>query len=150
MDPTFTPPRRRHLTNLSPCRCRDALARWRTYFHFRLAEHSLTHAGPQAAGEALAQLVSDASLLLTPTEHTLHLLCRATLALAVGDTTAASPLLEQVWQGQGAVRMAGGEAGHGGCSGVVKAGQRLQRRVEGQGGRCKGRVQCRRQGSAAG
>ncbi|PSC74019.1 MAU2 chromatid cohesion factor-like protein [Micractinium conductrix] len=74
---------------------KEVLARWRAYFHFRLAEHSLVHAGPEAASEALAQLESDGALALTAGERALRLLCRATLALTAGDPAAASPLLEQ-------------------------------------------------------
>ncbi|KAL4439010.1 hypothetical protein ABPG77_006947 [Micractinium sp. CCAP 211/92] len=73
---------------------KEALARWRAYFYFRLAEHSLTHAGPEGAGEALDKLEGDGALRLSSVERTLCLLCRATLALTAGDAAAAALLLK--------------------------------------------------------
>ncbi len=94
------------------CR-REALARWRAYFYFRFAEHSLTHAGPEGAGEALDKLEGDGALRLSPVERTLCLLCRATLALTAGDAAAAAPLLKDVsWEGLGG---AGSTAWSGRC-----------------------------------
>lgn len=79
---------------------REALARWRAFFHFRLAEHGLTHAGPEGAAEALDKLEADSALRLSPLERTLCLLCRATLALLAGSAAAAAPLLKDVrWGG---------------------------------------------------
>ncbi|KAL4452639.1 hypothetical protein ABPG75_008301 [Micractinium tetrahymenae] len=72
---------------------KEALARWRAFFYFRLAEHSLTHVGPEGAGEGLDKLEADGALRLSPVERTLCLLCRATLALTAGDAAAAAPLL---------------------------------------------------------
>lgn len=82
---------------------RDALAHWRTYFYFKLAEHSMMHEGQDAATDQLHLLDNQG---LTHAERVLHLLCRATLHLCACEPTAAaaiveelSPLIEKAGQG---------------------------------------------------
>ncbi|EFN51525.1 expressed protein [Chlorella variabilis] len=81
----------------------DALAHWRTYFYFKLAEHSMMHEGQDAATDQLHLLDNQG---LTHAERVLHLLCRATLHLCACEPTAAaaiveelSPLIEKAGQG---------------------------------------------------
>lgn len=97
---------------------RELLARWQVHFHFRLAEHALTHDSAEAAAEALAKLDSAApsgeaatagagpkgeqhqqrgdGVQLTGLERVLHLLARATLHLWIGNHAAASAAIDAV------------------------------------------------------
>jgi hypothetical protein len=73
--------------------CRDALARWRAYFHLKLAEHGMAHQGHEAALEQLQQLEG---VPLTDFERCLQLLCRATLHLCANEPAPVSGLLEEL------------------------------------------------------
>ncbi|KAL4854744.1 RuBisCO large subunit-binding protein subunit alpha [Chlorella vulgaris] len=72
---------------------KDALARWRAYFHLKLAEHGMAHQGHEAAAEQLQQLEG---VPLTDFERCLQLLCRATLHLCANEPAPVSGLLEEL------------------------------------------------------
>jgi hypothetical protein len=95
------------------CCRREVLARWRAYFHFKLAEHSMTHQGAEVAVEQLEGLAEGGGLRLAPEEQVLQLLCRATLHLLAGDVTATSATLEEI----NPLIEAGGSSSGGGAGG---------------------------------
>ena len=63
--------------------CREVLARWRAYFHFRLAEHSLVHAGKCRGSGCMAPRTASQPFCLP-----LHPLCARFSLLRVPCVTA--------------------------------------------------------------